>query len=320
MERSACETPMATTRGTSKAKRSTEKPPSAKLERYQKKRNFSITPEPAGAPRRRKKAESLRFVIQKHWARRLHYDFRLELDGVLLSWAVPKGPSYDPSEKRMAVHTEDHPLDYASFEGEIPAKQYGAGSVIVWDRGTWEPVGDPRDGIAAGKLLFDLYGEKLAGRWELVRIAKPLGPLTQASLNPTEIDANETMHDAPLAPLPAKLVPQLASLSPTLPADTGWIIETKFDGYRMLARIEDAHVTLFTRNGHDWTLKLKSLASEIEKLDISEGWLDGEIVVLRDWYRFALCSDSQKRVRSVPDVGRSDAGFALSRWASSAEP
>ncbi|MCY1339858.1 Multifunctional non-homologous end joining protein LigD [compost metagenome] len=310
---------MATTRGTSKAKRSTEKPPSAKLERYQKKRNFSITPEPAGAPRRRKKAESLRFVIQKHWARRLHYDFRLELDGVLLSWAVPKGPSYDPSEKRMAVHTEDHPLDYASFEGEIPAKQYGAGSVIVWDRGTWEPVGDPRDGMAAGKLLFDLYGEKLAGRWELVRIAKPgdkseqwilfkkrdawartlaefdvlaafpdsviakpLGPLTQASLNPTEIDANETMHDAPLAPLPAKLVPQLASLSPTLPADTGWIIETKFDGYRMLARIEDAHVTLFTRNGHDWTLKLKSLASEIEKLDISEGWLDGEIVVLRD--------------------------------------
>lgn len=173
MERSACETPMATTRGTSKAKRSTEKPPSAKLERYQKKRNFSITPEPAGAPRRRKNAESLRFVIQKHWARRLHYDFRLELDGVLLSWAVPKGPSYDPSEKRMAVHTEDHPLDYASFEGEIPAKQYGAGSVIVWDRGTWEPVGDPREGMAAGKLLFDLYGEKLAGRWELVRIAKP---------------------------------------------------------------------------------------------------------------------------------------------------
>ncbi|MBB3010005.1 DNA ligase D [Cupriavidus alkaliphilus] len=290
------------------------------LERYNAKRNFAITPEPSGrAKQKSDTTPKLSFVIQKHWARRLHYDFRLELDGVLLSWAVPKGPSYDPAEKRIAVHTEDHPLDYASFEGEIPAKQYGAGSVIVWDRGTWEPVGDPREGMAAGKLLFNLYGEKLAGRWELVRIAKPgdkseqwilfkkrdawarplaefdvlaafpdsviakpLGALTQASLNAPDMDAAETVTDAPLAPLPAKLAPQLATLSPTLPAGTGWVVETKFDGYRMLARIEDARVTLFTRNGHDWTRKLKSLAAELEKLDISEGWLDGEIVVLRD--------------------------------------
>ncbi|WP_434034811.1 DNA ligase D [Cupriavidus sp. a3] len=290
------------------------------LERYNAKRNFAITPEPSGCAKQKSDTTpKLSFVIQKHWARRLHYDFRLELDGVLLSWAVPKGPSYDPAEKRIAVHTEDHPLDYASFEGEIPAKQYGAGSVIVWDRGTWEPVGDPREGMAAGKLLFDLYGEKLAGRWELVRIAKPgdkseqwilfkkrdawarplaefdvlaafpdsviakpLGALTQASLNAPDVDAAEAIKDAPLAPLPAKLAPQLATLSPTLPAGSGWVVETKFDGYRMLARIEDAKVTLFTRNGHDWTRKLKSLAAELEKLDISEGWLDGEIVVLRD--------------------------------------
>lgn len=314
---------MATTHARARAKRR-ETAPSPALERFDKKRDFSITPEPAGRRRRRKKPARLSFVIQKHWARRLHYDFRLELDGVLLSWAVPKGPSYDPAEKRIAVHVEDHPLDYAGFEGDIPPKQYGAGSVIVWDRGTWVPVGDPREGMAAGKLLFDLHGEKLAGRWELVRIAKPgdkseqwilfkkrdawARPLSEfdvltalpdsviakplGALN-AEDGANEpvavldedpvsAIKRAPRAPLPAKLEPQLATLSLTLPTGAGWIIETKFDGYRILARISDARVTLFTRNGHDWTRKLCSLAAEIEKLDISEGWLDGEIVVLRD--------------------------------------
>ena len=131
------------------------------LERYTAKRNFEVTPEPKGV--RAKKAKALSFVIQKHWASRLHYDFRLELDGVLLSWAVPKGPSFDPSDKRMAIHVEDHPVSYGSFEGTIPPKQYGAGTVIVWDRGTWEPVGDPREGMAEGKLVFKLHGEKLAG-------------------------------------------------------------------------------------------------------------------------------------------------------------
>ncbi len=152
-------------------------PPSPPLSRYRQKRNFALTSEPAGAPGGREAveggAEPLSFVVQKHWASRLHYDFRLELDGVLLSWAVPKGPSYDPSKMQMAIHVEDHPLDYASFEGTIPPRQYGAGTVIVWDRGTWEPEGDPRDGMAKGKLVFRLHGEKLAGLWELVRIAKP---------------------------------------------------------------------------------------------------------------------------------------------------
>src|SRR5690606_28835721 len=111
----------------------------------------------------------LSFVIQKHAARRLHYDFRLELDGTLKSWAVPKGPSLDPRDKRLAVHVEDHPLDYGSFEGSIPAGQYGAGDVIVWDRGIWQPHGDPRTAYQSGKLKFSLQGEKLGGDWTLVR-------------------------------------------------------------------------------------------------------------------------------------------------------
>lgn len=141
------------------------------LAAYWAKRDFAKTTEPRGEHATSGKA--LSFVIQKHAATRLHYDFRLELDGVLVSWAVPKGPSFDPSDKRMAIHVEDHPLSYGSFEGSIPAKQYGAGSVIVWDKGTWEPVGDPHEGLAKGKLGFILHGQKLAGEWELVRIAKP---------------------------------------------------------------------------------------------------------------------------------------------------
>ncbi|MEX3943838.1 DNA ligase D [Paraburkholderia sp. BR10937] len=146
----------------------------AALATYSRKRNFGTTPEPAAPEKpRRRKTGALSFVVQKHWASRLHYDFRLEAGGVLLSWAVPKGPCYDPKAKRTAVHVEDHPVDYASFEGTIPAKQYGAGTVIVWDRGTWEPAGDPGEGMKAGKLVFRLHGEKLAGLWELVRISKP---------------------------------------------------------------------------------------------------------------------------------------------------
>ncbi len=127
-----------------------------------------------GASRRAgtERKKSLSLVIKKHATSQLHYDFRLELDGVLVSWAVPKGPSFDPLDKRMAIHVEDHPLSYGSFEGTIPPKQYGAGTVIVWDRGTWEPLGDPHDGLAKGKLVFQLRGQKLAGLWELVKIAK----------------------------------------------------------------------------------------------------------------------------------------------------
>jgi bifunctional non-homologous end joining protein LigD len=142
------------------------------LETYRKKRDFSRTPEPKGSPRvaAKRKKKGLRYVIQKHAATRLHYDFRLELDGVLKSWAVPKGPSLDPAEKRLAVHVEDHPLEYGGFEGVIPKGQYGGGTVVVWDRGTWVPEGDPARAYAEGKLKFQLQGEKLRGGWTLVRM------------------------------------------------------------------------------------------------------------------------------------------------------
>ena len=138
------------------------------LERYRQKRNFAVTPEPPGKLKRRK-TQQLAFVVQKHAATRLHYDLRLELNGVFLSWAVPKGPSLDPNDKRLAVHVEDHPLEYGDFEGVIPPKQYGAGTVMVWDRGTWEPRTDPAEGYAKGRLKFELEGEKLKGGWNLVR-------------------------------------------------------------------------------------------------------------------------------------------------------
>ncbi len=304
---------------------STRRP--APLTRYKQKRNFGVTPEPAGVPAKgaRKRVRPLSFVIQKHWASRLHYDFRLELDGVLLSWAVPKGPSYDPKKMQMAIHVEDHPLDYADFEGTIPPKQYGAGTVITWDRGTWEPVGDPKEGLRKGKLLFKLHGEKLAGLWELVRIAKPgdrqdrwmlfkkrdewarplaeydviaalpdsvvarpLGPVEQreprspaprAASVAGAADAAPDLAAAVPAPLPAKLEPQLATVVSS-PPPGDWIVETKFDGYRLLARIESGKARLFTRGGHDWTSKMPSLAKAVEALGIESGWLDGEIVVL----------------------------------------
>jgi bifunctional non-homologous end joining protein LigD len=306
-------------------------PSDAPLARYQARRDFAATPEPAGratrAPRRRPPA--LSFVIQKHWASRLHYDFRLEWNGVLLSWAVPKGPSYDPAQKRMAVQVEAHPLDYGGFEGEIPKGHYGAGSVIVWDRGSWEPVGDVDDGLAKGKLVFALHGEKLAGLWELVRIARPgekqprwilfkkrdawarplaeydvltalpdsvvgrpLGAVEQreprgaAEPKPaktTPSPAAVELSTAPKAPQPRTLEPQLATLASSAPEGGDWIVETKFDGYRLLARIDArGSVRLVTRNGNDWTDRLCGLADAIAALGIGPAWLDGEIVVLGD--------------------------------------
>ena len=139
------------------------------LEEYRRKRDFQKTPEPP--PSRIKARESqLSYLVQKHDATRLHYDFRLELDGVLLSWAVTKGPSIDPADKRLAVRTEDHPLSYGSFEGTIPKGQYGGGTVMLWDTGSWEPVGDPHAGLKKGHLSFILHGNRLKGRWDLVRM------------------------------------------------------------------------------------------------------------------------------------------------------
>jgi bifunctional non-homologous end joining protein LigD len=140
------------------------------LKKYQEKRRFSVTPEPSGAEAGHKKAPSLIYAIQKHRASHLHYDFRLEWNEVLLSWAVPKGPSLDPATKRLAMQVEDHPVDYADFEGVIPAGEYGGGTVMVWDQGTWEPEQTDVDAaLAKGDLKFTLHGKKLKGSWVLVR-------------------------------------------------------------------------------------------------------------------------------------------------------
>ena len=315
--------------------RAATKPTHEPLALYNAKRDFNKTAEPAGLPTIRTPSrlangaasEPLQFVIQKHWASRLHYDFRLELDGVMVSWAVPKGPSYDPAVKSMAIHVEDHPLQYNTFEGTIPRGEYGAGTVIVWDRGTWEPVGDPRQGLAKGKLVFALHGQKLAGLWELVRISKPgekkqdqwmlfkkrgdawarasteydvitalpdsvvekpLGPIEAREprgvaqpVPPATTGLATAGAGARPAPLPRRLEPQLATLVSSVPR-SDWIIETKFDGYRVLARIEGDTVRLFTRNGNDWTDKLAPLAHALARLGLTSAWLDAEIVVLND--------------------------------------
>jgi bifunctional non-homologous end joining protein LigD len=277
------------------------------LARYWAKRNFAITAEPRGE-RAAGTGPELSFVIQKHHASRLHYDLRLELDGVLLSWAVPKGPSYDPTDKRMAIHVEDHPLSYASFEGTIPPKQYGAGTVIVWDEGRWEPVGDPRQGLKDGKLVFTLHGHKLFGLWELVRIAKP-GDKQEAWLlfkkrdrhaRPrSEYDVVSALPDSvvarPLklkpdagvrpaaavkAPLPRTLPPQLATLASAAPTSPDWSWEIKLDGYRLMARVDGDDVRLITRGGHDWSAKMPALVKAVHGLGLHSAWLDGEIVVM----------------------------------------
>src|ERR1051325_6020093 len=149
----------------------------AKLKTYRAKRNFKLTEEPRGNLARAKssKGKAGRYVIQKHDATRLHYDLRLELDGVMLSWAVTRGPSLVPGDKRLAIHVEDHPIEYNKFEGTIPEGEYGGGTVMIWDRGTWTPEHDPHKGMQKGHLDFELHGEKLKGGWHLVRMRKRRG-------------------------------------------------------------------------------------------------------------------------------------------------
>ena len=276
------------------------------LAAYQRKRDFKHTPEPAGELGR--SGEQLSFVVQKHAARRLHYDFRLELGGTLKSWAVPKGPSLDPSDKRMAVEVEDHPLSYGGFEGVIPEGHYGAGSVIVWDRGSWAPIGDARKGYREGKLKFELHGEKLHGGFTLVRMRQREGERQTSWLlikerddearPASEFDVVEALPDSVLGKkakkasaskakpaakattkLPLSLSPQLATLVSEVPPGDDWLYEIKFDGYRLLTRIDGDDVRCFTRNGHDWSHRMPHLVKAIRALNIGWGWLDGEIVV-----------------------------------------
>ncbi|MCH4875804.1 DNA ligase D [Pseudomonas sp. TMW22090] len=301
------------------------------LDDYNRMRDFSATSEPAAKRPGKQKAKdhALQFCIQKHDASRLHYDFRLELDGALKSWAVPKGPSLDPKVKRLAVHVEDHPIDYATFEGSIPEGHYGAGDVIVWDRGVWIPQEDPAQAYAKGKLKFELQGEKLSGLWNLVRthmpgkqeqwflikhqdsaakpesdydvvVAAPDSVLsdrtilpkkakTAAKPKPVKKPASKVAPEgqsakltgAHKAKLPELIKPELATLVEKAP-DGEWSYEIKFDGYRIMARIDHGQVKLFTRNGHDWTHKLPAQAKALTDLDLESAWLDGEMVVANE--------------------------------------
>ncbi len=286
------------------------------LARYKEKRDFSKTPEPADGGRAQ--PGQLQFVIQKHWATRLHYDLRLEIDGTMKSWAVPKGPSLDPADKRMAIEVEDHPISYNTFEGQIPAHQYGAGRVIIWDKGSWTPEGNAANAWRKGRLKFELHGHKLKGRWALVRMAPKSGskpawllikehddferaaadynvveaapdsvaPLRSAdgtTASPPTRKARPTKATKRPSDLPATLAPQLATLTTAPPAPTeDWLYELKFDGYRMLTRIDQGRVQMITRNGHDWTDKMPHLAQALQALPIDTGWLDGEVVFLDD--------------------------------------
>jgi bifunctional non-homologous end joining protein LigD len=279
--------------------------PAAKPRSYAEKRDFARTPEPRLAAKRRDGAASKPiFVVQKHAARRLHWDFRLEHGGVLWSWAVPKGPSMDPKDKRLAVHVEDHPVDYAEFEGTIPAGNYGAGTVELWDRGHWTArAEDPAAALAEGELKFSLEGDRLSGGFVLVRLKGRRGERGENWLLIKEHDAAEREGAAasvleqkpparprksrPASPKgsreaapPEQQAPQLATLVSEPPVGPDWISEIKFDGYRMLCRKHGDAVTLITRNGLDWTDRVPQLARAVAALPARSCMLDGELVSL----------------------------------------
>jgi bifunctional non-homologous end joining protein LigD len=275
------------------------------LKIYRAKRRFNETTEPSGAG---SEPPGAIYLIQKHDARRLHYDFRLELDGVLLSWAVTRGPSYSTKDKRLAVRTEDHPLEYGRFEGTIPAGNYGAGTVMLWDTGRWAPLGDAHQGLRDGKLAFELHGERLHGRWALVRmrpnekakkskrenwlLIKESDEYANTNADLLETETASAVSGRTLEQIaaggsarlknnpPPFRAPALATLVDEPPRDAGWIFEIKYDGYRALisAHLED--VKIYTRSGLDWTAKFPQIAKAVAKMRLDRVLLDGEIVVI----------------------------------------
>lgn len=257
------------------------------LAKYKKKRDFTQTQEPKGA-RAKTKGEPI-FVIQEHHASHLHWDFRLELDGVLKSWAVPKGIPETVGEKRLAVEVEDHPLSYATFAGEIPKGQYGGGHVLIWDNGNWKPTSKtPLADLKKGRLEFDLAGERLNGRWILVRtgrakswllIRRHGGPAEELP-PPKKAAAKRTKKTGKSVAFPDKVDLQLAELVERPPTGPEWLHEIKYDGYRTQARIDAGKTKLITRNGLDWTAKYGTLAAEFDKLKLKKTIIDGEIAAL----------------------------------------
>ncbi|HET7188553.1 MAG TPA: DNA ligase D [Gemmatimonadaceae bacterium] len=279
------------------------------LSAYRAKRSPDRSPEPVGVV---SPVLGRLFVVHKHAARQLHFDLRLEMDGVLRSWAVPRGPSYDMEDKRLAVKVEDHPLEYGDFEGIIPQGNYGAGGVIVWDRGEWVPLEDWRTGLEKGKLLFELKGYKLHGKWALVKIKKSerdwlllkerdawvkspgdqfpeesvLSGLTveevKAGMHPgTRLATAVERAGAVKSRVDVRtLQPMLAEPADDAFTRDGWLFELKLDGYRLIAAKTRGEALLLTRNGNDYTAVFPEIARAVKALPIDECILDGEVVVL----------------------------------------
>ncbi|MEJ0065191.1 MAG: DNA polymerase ligase N-terminal domain-containing protein [Caulobacteraceae bacterium] len=278
---------------------------------YRAKRRFSQTPEPKGgaAP-----SDELMFVVQKHHARHMHYDLRLQIGDTLKSWAVPEGPCLDPKVRRFAKLVEDHPLEYATFEGRIPDGNYGAGMMIVWDRGAWVTLTDPAELLAKGEIKFRLAGEKLGGGWMLKRLpddptnwllikerdpdARPLADYDVLAELPNSIITGKPVDEAPAAPrkrpprkvaakiagavaapMPTRWKPQLAAQADAAPRGKEWVHEIKHDGYRTLVFFENGQARLITRKGLDWTHRYRGLAKAFDKLACKSAILDGEVVV-----------------------------------------
>lgn len=270
------------------------------LKEYHQKRDFGKTPEPEG-----KVSEEVarRFVVQRHEARRLHYDLRLEMNGVLKSWAVPKGPSMNPADKRLAIHTEDHPLEYLDFSGIIPKGNYGAGKMEIWDRGTYRPAeikvvsGTPQEGYEKGKLVIELEGRKLAGQFVLVRSHFQTGKkehwllikMSDSFAIEEDYDAEDFAPEtAEVAEVPEgvsdsfdlkkRIVPMLATVSKDPFDDPEWIYELKYDGYRILANVQPGQTELYSRNGISYTDQYEKVHRELISLRHT-AILDGEMVV-----------------------------------------
>ncbi len=245
-----------------------------KLKKYNEKRNFKSTSEPVGKVQ--KKTKQLRFVVQHHNARADHYDFRLEYDGVLLSWAVPKGLSNNPKIKRLAVMVEDHPVSYINFEGVIPKGNYGAGSVEIFDGGFYAPLEDFKSGLKKGHIKFVLAGEILKGAWSLIKTDEKNWIIVKSDdeFASDKKDISVT-NSNPFKTCSA----QLALLSNEIPKGKEWLFEIKYDGYRIIAFIENEKVKLVSRNGLDYSNKFSSVSASLEKVakDIPMV-LDGEVV------------------------------------------
>jgi bifunctional non-homologous end joining protein LigD len=286
------------------------------LDEYERKRDFKKTTEPP-PNKGRGHAGGLGYLIQKHDATRLHYDFRLELDGVLLSWAVTKGPSLNPADKRLAVRTEDHPLAYGSFEGTIPKGEYGGGTVMLWDQGTWAPKSDPHAGLKKGHLAFELNGQRLKGGWNMIRmrgdgkrenwlLIKEADEAADTNSNgdfldgqSSSITTGRSMEEIAGGVRPAttgkarpkrrdaiqRLIErypevQLATLVDEAPGGDGWVHEIKFDGYRLLGFFAGSEVALRTRNGNDWTSSFPAIVGAMRKLKCDSAVIDVEAVIL----------------------------------------